>query len=223
MSKNKKTGLLILAGFALAISGSWADTLYLDNFDGDGKAPLIGSTPDVSSDGAVWTGLAKDPQWKNDGRIESADDQSCYVLLPFTPAPGTVYKLEVEVVRIGTTHRFDVGFLSKDVPAGSSLTELNDLASPWMRLQANGEVWAMTTRSGGVGQLAKVNASRTHTLQIILDTTGDVWTAAWSVDGNAAVTQTYKKNPEIRYVGFGRFRQGTFHVSRFELSEITGK
>ncbi|MGE4489876.1 MAG: hypothetical protein AB7E95_10080 [Kiritimatiellales bacterium] len=214
----KKTGwirLFILAGIALT---GFSETVYQDNFDGDGKQPLVGTVPDISTDGAAWIGSDQGAQWMSNGRMESAENQSCYVLLPFTPFAGKVYRLDVDVARIGTTHRFDAGFLSKEVPSGGSFTDVAGLASPWVRLQSNGEVWAMVSKSGGPGQLSKVNAARTHTLQIVLDTTGESWTAEWTLDGKSGVRHEYKKNPEIHYVGFGRFRQGTFHVSRLALT-----
>lgn len=220
MKRICKISLGVVAYLHAFIPVCHAATVYLDNFDGDASAALIGTVPDVSA-GPAWAGIESGAQWMSDGRITSSADESRYVHLPFSPVAGKIYKLEVEVSRIDTLHRFDFGFMSKAVGEGESFTQTDGLASPWMRMQGNGEVWTMLTKSGGAGQLAKVNPTRVQTLQIVLDTTATQWTVSWIAGGSTILTHTYPKNPQIQHVGFGRFRQGTFRIFRFELIEET--
>jgi hypothetical protein len=193
--------------------------VFTELFEGKGNVPIIGKAR--ASKG--WQGIESGAQWMANGAITSSADQSRYVFRPFVPRSGKIYRLTAEVERIGKDFRFDLGFTSSLPAEGDSFTKNRELAAPWVRFQAyTGEVGTHLGPGPQNQTLMKGPNPRTsHTLEIILDTTGSKWAASWFLDGSCIREPVfYKNNPVIRYVGFGRYRSGTFVVSRFEYSEV---
>jgi len=131
-----------------------------------------------------------------------------------------VYTLSVDVSHLNKARAFYFGFMSSVPAEGQSF--FNGIASPWMRIQGNGETWAMITGGGGSGQAVAAGGyiNQSNAMEIILDTTEENWSVDWVLNGSSIHTYTYSVNPEILSAGFGRYREGTYDVDRFELSVI---
>jgi hypothetical protein len=203
-----------------------ATPVYKEEFKGGGNFPIIGKSPDTAPQSCRWTGITNGAQWMADGTITSRADSSRYVVLPFVPMSGKIYRLTSGVERLGKDFRFDLGFMSALPAEEDNFTSNRDLAAPWVRFQAyTGEVGTHLGPGPQNQTLLKgPNPRNPHTLEIVLDTTGAKWSASWFLDGSCIREPVfYETNPVIRYVGFGRFRSGTFAVSRFELSELIRK
>lgn len=226
MGCNKKKKIVGLVGVMLGLLASVplrAAVIYSDNFDGDGSTSLIGQAPDIAPGSETWLGLSLGTQWMSDGTITVANNQKRNVFLPFTPETGKKYTVKIDVVRIGSTDSFSFGFTETDAAnegfplSGSSLN-----ASPWMSSSgANGNVSTyLGPANGGSGsQVAVEDPDVFNTLEMMLDTREAAWTVEYRLNGNVIRSETFSSNPNINYVGFGRYNTGTFAVSDFELSE----
>ena len=168
--------------------------------------------------------------------------QSSNAFLPFTPEHGKVYALSVDVCPEGplgagfislgfaATNRLDEAFVSKEAQV-----------SPWMYLNHE---WIINPRSRlasepngskkitrtyrtylGPGNFEAIPPKDAYgewvSAGIILDTRSNAWSVEWHINGECIRTREYKKNPVIRYVGIGRFRQAGGAVDHFKLSMIS--
>jgi hypothetical protein len=217
--KIKIAGASILFGL-LMIHAVNATVIYSDDFDGDGTSSLIGTTPDTTQSTEVWQGIESGAQWTSDGAITDTADQSRIAYLDFTPESGNVYTLSVDVSHLNKARAFYFGFMSSVPTEGQSF--FNGIATPWMRIQGNGETWAMITGTGGSGQTVAVGGytGQSNFMQVVLDTTEAAWSVDWLLNGTSIQTFTYSSNPDIQFVGMGRLREGTYDVDSFELSVV---
>jgi hypothetical protein len=200
------------------VSASTSPVLYYDDFSGGNSTSLIGTTPDTTQVGETWQGISTGSQWTADGAITNDVDQSRIAYLEFIPETGKVYTVSVDETHINKLYTCYFGFMSSVPTEGQSF--FSGIASPWMRIQGNGDTWAMITGGGGSGQTVAASGytAQMNTMQVVLDTTESAWTVEWFLNGTSFQTYTYSSNPDIQYVGFGRYRSGTYDVDRFELS-----
>lgn len=223
MNRFKQLGLaLVCVGLMAGTSG--AAVIYSDDFSGDGSSGLVGTSPDVTPGGETWSGLTIGTVWNDDGTITVDNDQKRNVFLPFTPEAGKEYTVKIDVVRIGTLDMFSFGFTTNNAAnegfplAGQSLG-----ASPWMKsLGSNGDVITYTgpANSGDGSSVSVSDADSFNTLEMVLNTSNTAWTVEFFLNGESIRSETFATNPDINYVGFGRYNQGTFQVDNFELSVV---
>ena len=201
--------------------------IYYDDFSGSETGLLTGKAPDTAPGRVVWLGAddSMTGQWKQDGTITETNNARRNMFLPFTPEPGKIYTLKIDVSRIGALNQLQFGFVQNANPAGGfPLANDNVGASPWMNFAAiNGNVntFLGPLTEGEGGQVSGQNPEEMNTLQIVLNTAASPWGADWFVNGKKIRSARFGENPSIRYVGFGRYNQGTFRVDHFELTEFT--
>lgn len=218
--------LLGIMGFALC-AHSASSIIYSHSFSGSGSTPLVGVAPDVAPGSETWMGTPVGSQWTADGSITNSTYERRNMFLPFTPEPGKIYTLKVDVVRIGTLHTFNIGFVQNaNFTGGFPLVADNVGASPWMNSAAiNGNVSTFMGPNAdgpGAAQSTVPNANAMNTLEMVLNTENAAWTVDFRLNGTSIRTNTFAVNPTINYVGIGRYNQGTFTVDNFELSvEVT--
>ena len=199
--------------------------LYSDDFSGDGSGGLVGTTPDVTTDAATWSGLTVGTIWQDNGSITNNNNQRRNVFLPFTPEANKIYTAQIDYVRIGTTDSFAFGFTETNTANAGFPLIADDLnASPWMTSFAvNGNVNSYTgPANGGAGDQESVgDPDAFNTLEMVLSTWVDPWTVEFFLNGESIRTETFSSNPtNINYIGFGRYNTGTFTVDNFELSAL---
>lgn len=223
MKKSTRSIMLTAGLLATGLMGRVsAATIYSHSFSGDGATPLVGKAPDVAPAGETWQGLARGSQWMADGSITNTTWERRNLFLPFKPEPGKIYTLKIDVVRIGTLNTFCLGFTKNaNFTGGFPLVTDNVGASPWMVSAAiNGKVNTfMGPNAEGEGQQVSVpNPDSMNTLQMVLNMQNPTWTVEFFLNGYSIHSAPFSKNPEINYVGFGRYNQGTFRIDNFELS-----
>lgn len=215
------SGILMLAAFITGVAD--ATVLYSDDFSGDGSGNLVGTTPDVSRSGDTWSGFTIGTIWQDNGAITNANNAKRNMFLPFVPESNKVYTAKIDVVRIGETDSFSFGFTTNDV-ANDGFPLAGDLlgASPWMTSAGvNGKVNTYTgPANAGAGTQEDVpNPDNFNTLEMVLNTSNATWTVEFFLNGaSIRGPEAFSANPDIQYVGFGRYNTGTFQVDNFELS-----
>lgn len=217
------TGIMLLAGLALAAGRGPAHVIYQENFKGAATAPLDGTRPTVDhGKSAKWTagstagpghGHGTGVGWQaNGGTSLSGNSGGAY--LSFTPSSGNIYTLTAKL----------------DPTAGNWLG-LGFVKSPNTINPVNGSgayAWAILSTGGG-GQIFTgpdtsnpnggfTGKSGANTVSIVLNTTAKQWTYR-IYDNGKAVTPVviFKANPVITAVGLGN-SNATGSVRDFELS-----
>ena len=216
----------VVLGLVGLLSGAAdATVIYSDDFSGDGSGGLVGTAPDTTTGGATWSGFTVGTIWQDNGAITNNNNQRRNVFLPIAPESGKVYTAKIDVVRIGTTDSFAFGFTeTNDGNDGFPLVADSLNASPWMTSFAvNGKVNSyMGPANGGAGtQVSVSDPDNFNTLQMVLDTSDAAWTVEFFLNGGSIRgPEAFSANPDIQYIGFGRYNTGTFQVDNFELSVV---
>ncbi len=217
-------------GLVLSLTGLWggvadATVIYFDDFSGDGTGGLVGTAPDITTGGATWSGFTVGTVWQDNGSITNNNNQRRNVFLPIAPEAGKVYTAKIDVVRIGTTDSFAFGFTETNDGNDGFPLEADSLnASPWMTSFAvNGNVnsYLGPANDGAGTQVSVMDPDRFNTLQMVLDTSDATWTVEFFLNGGSIRGPAgFTENPNINYIGFGRYNTGTFQVDNFELSVV---
>ena len=139
--------------------------------------------------------------------------------LPFAPRAGYVYTLNVSLTFSGNPGNWvGLGFAQRiPINATNGYGRFSDGGTTPPQQGPNGYDWIILTESsgnvqyfvgpGGSGQITNMNgfftgnSPATHSVQVVLDTTGAHWQQYAYVDGISAGTNTYSSNPPIGAVG----------------------
>ncbi|MFA7343260.1 MAG: PEP-CTERM sorting domain-containing protein [Terrimicrobiaceae bacterium] len=209
--------LTILAGFSGAASAQ--TIIYADGFSGSSATNLNGLAPDVRSgaDGgsasATW---AANSGWKADGSNNAASG-SQKASLTFTPDLNKVYTLSLQLNPTAGTGLFMLGFSS------DSSTTFSNGAAPYLTLSDEGTAQIFTSNNVlATGTNTFTGLALNQTAQVVLDTTGAAWTAAWFYNGTQlGSTFTYVTNPtSTGFVKFARSLDEVGTVDNFQLSAV---
>jgi len=223
VEKLKTMGSLLLAGMILLFGCSIgnAQIIYSNAFNG-AAVNIDGTAPNMANDFAGGTSSATwhDALGVNDTNAVYANGdvgtgQPDSWTLPFTPKPGYVYTLTASLTFSGNPGNWvGLGFAqrhSHNVPVGYGRFSDSSNGGPngydWIILtEANGNVQYFAGPNNGT-QLISQNGfftpgPGTHTVKVILDTTGTQWAMASYLDGvQVATDYTYETNPTIGAVG----------------------
>jgi hypothetical protein len=136
--------------------------------------------------------------------------------LPFTPNAGYIYTISASLTFTGNPANWvGLGF-AQTIPTNAAVGfgRFSDGGTTPPQQGPNGYDWLIMTESsgalqyfagpGGAGQISSAGFTAgvgTHTVQIVLDTTGTQWKAYAFVDGASKGTNTYASNPPIGAVG----------------------
>ncbi|MFA6174120.1 MAG: hypothetical protein WC701_10625, partial [Kiritimatiellales bacterium] len=145
--------------------------------------------------------------------------------LPFKPVPGNVYELKINTALTPgiKTHWVAIAFATA-LPAGDK--GLNITQRGMILLRDNGAGQLMLgggTINGGATSLNITPNKTTAELKIVLDTRPALWTVDFQIDGVSFGKGTFSKsNPDIQYIGFGKYGNVTGSVDNFTLTTKTG-
>jgi hypothetical protein len=216
---NSSTNLFVTLFTPQPITLDYSDpVLYSNNFlNGFGGATwdLAGQPPTaanvlVGGTNSVWV----DSLGTNDVGVMQVDGTPATTLqdswtLPFTPHAGYIYTLSATETFLGAPSSWvAMGFCQNIVTNGSvGVTgKINGGAnSPngvdWILWQQNGSVQYFAGGPAGNGNIANGAAATagnvSHTIQVVLDTTGEQWTCHAVIDGHVTGTGTYPSIPVI--------------------------
>ena len=214
--------LVFCLGLATAAN---AGVIYEDTFEGLATDPLNGAT--TSGGGGTWSA---NTIAMADGTIASGAGMA---LLPFDPVANQVYTLSLDLTDVGANGNWiSLGFARDPLIApGTSRTSdrfTNDpegIATMIYRDKADDtadiSVWG-GLRTGNAIADTGVWAAGTHTLKIILDTTGDgsSFTADFQIDGST-ITAGAQPVPlavaDINYAAFGAAGNVSGSIDNFSL------
>jgi hypothetical protein len=229
---------LCCAALACVVSlavASYADVVFMDNFDGAG-GPLNGTTPDVSLGGEVWE--AGDTFLDNGaaGTTVAGGPTGQAAHLDFTPLIG-VYTAEATILN-DQPNWIGFGFLPDDPGSGDwTQTDFSVRHS-----NAPGFAWMLTRNSTGNDQEGflgggtaggqpwngdVVDPTAPVIMKIVLDTTPTNWTVEWFINGTsmgAPVAYGTAGNPGIGGIGFSHDRSSDANnggtLSEFSLTYV---
>ncbi len=185
------------AAIVFGVSGAaQAATVYSDDFSGAG-APLNGTAPDVAPGSETWS--ANGP-FRDNGTIDGAVEGGA--LLPFDPVVNQQYTLSMDVTTpVGVDRWVALGFARDPLPS-TNADDVNARHSnepegiAWMLFRdaaTNADDVQVFRGMRTANQIADTATGLTfgvtHTLSILLDTTGDgsSFTADFLVDGASIV------------------------------------
>ncbi len=185
-----------------------AAVLYQDSFEGTGA--LDGREPEVNTLAGVWTAFPEMTCVNSEVQMPSSGtDMSAY--LPFTPEPGHVYVLAVDMNPLmGTATEWScLGFVGN--PATSSVF-YNNNAFAWMLQRLNRAESQMFVNGFGAMSSGPGGGAGYTTWKMVLDTTTGDASAGWTVRfvlgragsfGNQLWSYVYETNPAIAALGIG--------------------
>ena len=210
---------ILLAGMVLGVGGAVgrAQIVYSNAFNG-GLANINGTVPTEAtgfaggSTSATWNdvlGVHDTNVFYANGTPGTGQGDS--LLLPFTPQSGYLYTLTASLTFYGNPGSWiGVGFAQNN--------SVNQTAARFADSPVNGyDFMILTESSGNVqyftgprGNTPQIfdgtgfsGGAQTLTAQVLLNTTGSVWSIAASVNGTPmGSTTTYANNPAIGAVGF---------------------
>jgi Concanavalin A-like lectin/glucanases superfamily/Immunoglobulin I-set domain len=205
------------SGYAQSYSNSLAGAtlIYSNSFNG-GSVSIHGTAPTVANSILGGTNTAKWNSVSNnvgtgaymyqDGTIGPIQDS---FLLPFTPRTNYVYTMSASVnLPVMASGRYITMGFSQFNPVNSSAPRFGDagvFGNPWMYATAvAGSEQLFVNRSTLIANAQLMPTAGTHTLQMVLDTTGTRWTTAAFVDGvQLGTNYPYASNPTISAAGVG--------------------
>ena len=197
------------------ISPAWV--IYEDGFDGTGN--LHGAAPDSRPGSETWIASQESTAWQADGSIAaSIDTTDRAAFLPFTPEPGNVYTLSLDVDPHGaSTQWFALGFTNGADTRGNFFSAPNGPV-PWMLERANGTETFTFIGPGNSNRAGQPSTQGTKNLRIVLDTRQKQWSVAFYRDTALMRSETFVTNPTIHHVAFGRFDTVGGVVDNFSLT-----
>lgn len=205
----------------------WSTTLISEAFEGTGT--LAGNTTETG--GATWGASAG---WLRNGGIASKSTSgNAQAFVPFSPQPGNVYTLSLEIDPTnnpGSTDWLSLGFVNQPATNTALYTggPFSTYGQAWMLARANGNENGNTIQAFSSGLSNPVSASiplsgvgTYDTLHVILDTRPANWISSYYVNGTLAGGHTFNGAPNIQSVGFGGFSFATGNVRNFRLVSNT--
>jgi hypothetical protein len=150
-------------------------------------------------------------------------------LLPFTPHAGYVYTVTASVTLTGNPGNWIAMGFAQSMAVNASSGGFNNgnvNGIDWILLnESSGNVQYFTGPSG-TGQIFNQNGfvpagPGTHTMTVVLDTTGPQWAISASVDGNSAGGTTYASNPSIAAVGICQYTVTVPAVVQWNYFSVT--
>ena len=196
-----------------------SEWIYSDDFSGSSGTYLSGQSPDIRPGSETWDAFTVGTAWMADGSIVSNTvSQHRDAFLPFVPEEGRVYKLSLDVNP--TNDWFALGFSGTNV-ANLAFSDSSLGASPWMNHKGDREVDSRAFVGPGSADYTEFeSATGVVALAVVLDTRYAQWNAEWFCNGERVGAQTFDENPDIHYVGFGRYGVAEGTVHHFGLAEI---
>ncbi|MBN1362708.1 MAG: discoidin domain-containing protein [Sedimentisphaerales bacterium] len=229
----KRVGsILVVLVCLLAAPVCWAASGVIYSDDLNGSGPLEGSAPDVRPGVETWLAA---PVFSADGVVatDRVSGTTYRAWLPFTPDPGQVYvlSLDVDPQTSGANNAgewFALGFSNSNAVTGDP--EFWDSGIAWILHRItrdsadNDEI--QTFVGPGMSQSANYPSKESGPvkLTVILDTTESRWTVEWLRNGESIRGPvTYATNPTISQVGFAKIWGAGGTVDNFELklSDLT--
>jgi len=244
-----------LAGIMTAFGCSVANAqiVYDNNFSLGSAVNIDQTAPTTANDyaGGTSSALWSDALGVNDTGMLTADGvnsdtQGNSWTLPFTPEAGYVYNLTATLTFSGNPGNWvGIGFAnhnSSGAPVGYGRFSDSGNGGLGGDIGPNGVDWMILTEgSGNVQYFGGYKAANplynlngtftagegTHTVDIVLDTSGSLWTIGASVDGiqlsfnaggHTGTTFTYTANPSIGAVGITQNAVGT--PSAYQWSDL---
>lgn len=210
-----------LALFCIAaVSASAQTVIYFDDFSGLNSSDLHGTAPDTRPDNETWIANTGGNGWKADGFISGSGPSNAF--LPFSPVAGNRYTLSIDANPVNANSNwFAVGF--SQYSAVDEMFVGGDVGS-WVSILLPGnrafelETYLGPGTTGGVDFDAPLG---TVNLQIVLDTTGEKWTAEWLVNNVSLREETFATNPTINYIAIGRWSGATGTIDNLTLTSGT--
>jgi hypothetical protein len=176
--------VIVLVVFA-CVGQSLADTLYYDDFSGDGSSALDGTMPDVGLNAWIAGSAVND-----DGTINAKQG----AFLPFTPEAGYIYQLDVTVKRPGGGWG-GLGF-AQLAGTETNFSQVGVNAGPWVLVRdyptqyGTLSTFMLKTSDGTNDDLGFTAEDSPIDVTIVLDTSSTEWTAEWfaAVTGDPLVS-----------------------------------
>ena len=220
MSRAMTASIIVLAVSLACVASAHAETIiYQDDFNGLSGTSLSGTTPDVSLNGEKWSAST----YNAAGSITTVVGAgNANAWLPFTlnnTNSGAIYTLSADVNVATASKWIALGFYGgSGTPAisggsgatGNFLSGMNTVSMISFARAASGDT---ASAKGYLGpQNTKVtwgptSVSDTSTdmknVTIVLNTSTNLWSVAWYIDGISYGSAVYTSNPSITYVGFG--------------------
>jgi hypothetical protein len=213
-------------------------TLYSNYFNGGtwsiGGMPMTAANLLVGGTNTTWTdslGINNPGSMQANGVDATTLGDSW--MLPFTPHSGYVYTATALLTFSGNPGNWvGMGF-AQNVPTNTTAGRYNDGATG-----PNGYDFVILTESSGNVQyfsgpgatptIGITNANNffspvlgTHTVQVVLDTTGTQWVMYGYVDGKSTGTNTYAANPPIGAVGLTQTTLGAPSAVQWNSFSLT--
>jgi hypothetical protein len=214
-SSSTSTFVTLFSPAAPVVLPDSSPILYSNNFNA-GTYPLAGNPPTaanvlVGGTNTVWV----DELGTNDtGGGMGANGIPNYIgqdswVLPFTPHQGYVYTINTSLTFFGNPGNWVGPGFAEYVLTNSTDGRFNGLAEgyDWMILtesSGNLQYFAGVSTAGTITNKSPffTAGAATHSVQVVLDTTGTSWKAYGYIDGSSAGTNTYSTKPSIGAVGF---------------------
>ena len=115
---------------------------------------------------------------------------------------------------------FGLGFSKTNVTNGA-FSDSSLGASPWMSQSGTRTSDSRAYVGPGITDYTEfASTTGVVNLKVILDTRYAQWNAEWFYNGSRVRQITFDENPEINYVGFGRYGYAEGSVDNFGLAEI---
>ena len=212
--------LFAILSLALAAAAP-AQTIYYDDFSGGSATDLGGTAPDIRPGTETWTA---NTILKADGTKSTAAVAPAF--LPFTPLPGTVYSLSMDVDVTAATNTddwFAIGFSPTNDTTGWHT--VNTSVTAWMLNRFNDTSPSAFQTFLGPGTASAANHDPNPdivgplNMKVVLDTQPALWTVEWFVDDvSIRGPVAYAANPAISYVGFAGYNSTLGSVDNFTLA-----
>jgi hypothetical protein len=222
---------LLLTAFSFTVTSATAQSIYTHDFIGDGTTQLNGTT--TTTGGGTW--VANTITY-TDGTMSTGEGSA---LLEFTPVVNAQYRLSMDLTHAGSGDWVGLGFARDQIanagadsaadrftggPEGMAWILYRDDATDADDIQLFAGLRATNQIAGDTG----VYTAGTHTLSILIDTTGDgsSFTADFSIDGSSISggAQTISLAvADLNYAGFTSADDGSgvnTYVDNFSLVQI---
>ena len=209
MSRSLATAAVVLPILAVLAFGlcpmAQGGVIYSDDFDGPAGTALYGTVPDVAPAGQFWCAGSI---WEANGAKPTDGYYNAY--LPFSPRPGNVYTLSLDVnPDISTSNDWlSLGFSQTNAANAGWHTDNSVLG--WMLNRENDASTSAVQTFQGLGTAGGASHDFDPdkvgpvSMQVVLNTQAPNWTVEWLVDGaSIRAPVAYTPNPAINYAAFG--------------------
>ncbi|WP_425400441.1 hypothetical protein [Aeoliella sp.] len=196
--------LLLIAAVALMLTPSiQAAVVFYDDFDGDGLSGLNGTTPDISTTGAMWEA---GPGFLNDGTA-SGDTGSQAAHLDLALEEGKMYIAEATLLN-DQRDWIGFGFFVRDITFWTTSSSGNARHSSGDAFdRAGGAIWMLTRNHSSANDQEGFKGAGTSTpqswngdvvdptepidMKVILDNRGDKTVGSYYLNGTLMSTTTF--------------------------------